>query len=271
MANARTTSRSSRETTVSDGLYPLEGRLDPLVASAGDRIMLLRTLRDANHADAFLLAGSTGILDLEQVRASMESGLVPAGYARPTGPASTSWRITDAGIAAAAATDSLQPAHVVVRQETIRFDLDDRLDLPDVRLARQALAAFGHDLLAEVTDNATRELLAEAGRDRALMNEAPNMLAGVRMEVGDAIELVSDRWPDDTRSVVADVERSGFDVTWAARLVAHTSMAGQLGVTAQTIPASRPLLAETAKRLRVLADRLDPKSSNPDETAIVDR
>lgn len=251
------------------GRYPLEGVLDPLVASSGDRIVLLRTLRDAVQADAFMLAGSSGILDMEHLRQAMEGGLVPAGYARMTGPSSTSWRITEAGITAASALDPAIAPGSAVREETIRFDLREG-DRPDVANARQALAAFGHDMLAEVTDNATRELLAESGRDRALLNTAPHMLAGVRMEVADALDVIDERWPTGVPSVVADVERSGWDVTWAARVVGHTSMAEQMGLDVQTIPPSRPMLAEAAKRLRALADRLDPKTSHPDDTPIKD-
>lgn len=250
------------------GRYPLEGILDPLVASAGDRIMLLRTLRDAATADAFMLAGATGILDLDQVRRSMESGLVPAGYAMPIGSNGASWRITEAGLAAANQLEPVPPAGQAVREDTIRFDLDEGVDHPDVGNARMTLQAFGHDLLAEVTNNATRDLMAEAGRDRALLNTATGMLDGVRQEVLDAIDVIDDRWPKGVRSVVADVERSGYEVTWAARVIGHTSMAGQMGLQVQTIPPSRLLLSEAAKRLRALADRLDPSSSNPDDTPI---
>lgn len=250
------------------GLYPLEGVLDPLVASSGDRIVLLRVLRDSDQADAFMLAGSTGILDVEAVRRSLEHGLVPAGYAAAHGSPATSWSITDEGRMAAAAIDPSQTASLVVRAETIRFDLQTALERPDAEQARQAVDAFGHDLLAEVTDHATRDLLAEAGRDRALMGQAKNMLQGVRIEVGEALDLVDERWPTGVRSVVADIERSGWDVTWAARVVAHTSIAGQMGLRVETIPQSRPLMAEAAKRLRALADRLDPKTAGPTDTPI---
>ena len=252
----------------STGRYPLEGVLDPLVASSGDAIVLLRSLRDATQADAFALAGASGILDLEHLRRAMEGGVVAAGYAMPTDVGATAWRITDSGAAAAAAIDSPVPASTCVREETIRFDLRDGADRPDVDAARQTVAAFGHDLLAEVTDHATREILAESGRDRALLGAVADVLAGVRAEVEDALDLIDERWPTGVTSVVADVERSGWDVTWAARVVGHTSMAEQMGLDTQTIPPSRPMLAEAAKRLRVLADKLDPKSTNPDDTPI---
>lgn len=250
------------------GLYPLEGVLDPLVASSGNRIVLLRMLRDSDSADAFMLAGSTGILDVEVVRRSMTEGLVAAGYAAPKRGATPGWSITDDGRMAAAAIDPPQVASLVVREETIRFDLVDGYDRPDVEQARAALDAFGNDVLSEVADNATRDLLAEAGRDRALMGQTATMLAGVRLEVDEALDVVEQRWPASVTSVVADIERSGWDVTWAARVVAHTSMAEQLGLKAQTIPHSRPLMAEAAKRLRALADRLDPKPTGPADTPI---